>query len=151
MVEKIEEFEIIPLTERHLDQVLAIEEDSFSNPWSLPTFIRELYNSYAYYIVAVFGEEIIGYLGSWLLCDEIHITSLAVKKNYRRQGIATKLLDRLFSDVKRANYTKATLEVRESNYQAQKLYKNEGFIKVKIQKEYYSDNGEDAIVMWKQL
>ncbi|AGB40307.1 ribosomal-protein-alanine acetyltransferase [Halobacteroides halobius DSM 5150] len=147
----MDSLKIKSLEDRDLGQVLAIEEEAFSNPWSFSTFIKELHNNYAYYLVGLIEDELVGYLGCWLLCNEVHITTLAVKKEYRCQGIATQLLDELFTNVKKANYQKVSLEVRASNNRAQKLYKQAGFIKVGRKQEYYSDDQEDAIVMWKQL
>lgn len=148
---KLGQLEIKPLSTEELDQVLAIEAESFSNPWAVATFIKELNNNYAYYLVATVKEHVVGYLGSWLLCNEVHITTLAVREKYRRQGVATKLLEELVTGLEQECYDKVSLEVRASNHQAQKLYCEQGFMKVDIESDYYSDNGEDAVVMWKQL
>ncbi|GAB6138792.1 ribosomal protein S18-alanine N-acetyltransferase [Halanaerobaculum tunisiense] len=148
---KLDQLEIRPLSTGELDQVLVIEAESFSNPWAVVTFIKELNNNYAHYLVAIFKEQVVGYLGSWLLCNEVHITTLAVREKYRRQGVATKLLEKLFTGLEQECYDKISLEVRASNHQAQKLYCEQGFMNVDTEPNYYSDNGEDAVVMWKQL
>lgn len=93
------------------------------------------------------GDHIVGFVGSWLMADEAHITSIAVRETYRRQGIGELLL---ISAIELAMELKAdivTLEVRVSNTGAQKLYSKYGFTQVGLRKGYYTDNREDAIIM----
>ncbi|TDX50957.1 ribosomal protein S18-alanine N-acetyltransferase [Orenia marismortui] len=143
---------IRPMKKRDLDQVLKIEEEVFSgSSWSKKAFINELKNKYSYYLVVTIADNIIGYIGGWLIFDEAHITTLAVSKEFRRQGIATGILEEFFEDIRNDNILKATLEVRVSNQGARKLYLKEGFVELGIRKNYYSDNQEDAIIMWKEL
>jgi ribosomal-protein-alanine N-acetyltransferase len=136
---------------RHLPEVTTIEEEAFSNPWSITAFIKEIYNSYATYWVGLQDEELVGYLGFWLLSEAVHLTNLAVKKECRGQGIATDLLTKLYSEAEEYDVSRVSLEVRISNGAARRLYIKEGFVEVEVKENYYKDNGEDAVVMWKQL
>ncbi|WP_127018125.1 ribosomal protein S18-alanine N-acetyltransferase [Anoxybacter fermentans] len=136
-----------------LDQILAIERSSFSNPWSKQTFEAEISgeNKFAYYLVARCKDEVVGYLGAWFILSEVHITNIAVKPSHRRRGIAKKLINFLITQAKERGVTAVTLEVRVSNYPAQKLYRKLGFKEVGVRPKYYQDNNEDALIMWKVL
>ena len=102
-----------------------------------------------------FGEEaptspkeyIIGIAGFWIMVDEAHITTLAVRNSYLRQGIGERLLIQIIEVARQLNADVVTLEVRISNKQAQALYEKYAFRKVGIRRAYYTDNGEDAIIM----
>ncbi|OCL27762.1 ribosomal-protein-alanine N-acetyltransferase [Orenia metallireducens] len=148
---ELNNLEIRPMVTADIQDILMIEEESFSSPWSKNAFMSELKNQYAYYLVASIGDKLVAYIGAWLIFEEAHITTLAVAKEYRRQGIATLILEELFKDVRENQINKATLEVRVSNHKAKKLYLQEGFVEVGVRKNYYSDNKEDAVIMWKQL
>ncbi len=134
-----------------LDKILIIEEDSFGTPWSKDAFLHELENQYAYYLVALINNNIVGYIGAWLIFDEAHITTLAIIKDFKRRGLATHILEEFFKNVRKKSISKATLEVRVSNIAARSLYSKEGFIEVGLRKKYYSNNNEDALIMWKEL
>ncbi len=140
------------MTTEHIKDVHKIEEDCFSIPWSEKSFYDELTkNKMAIYIVAKENNEIIGYGGMWHVINEGHITNIAVKNEYRRKGIGSKIIDELINIAKEKEMIGITLEVRTSNNIAQNLYKKKGFIIEGIRKEYYDDNKEDAILMWKHL
>ena len=141
------------MTREDLDQVLEIEKNSFSSPWSLNAFEIELSDNhnYTFYLVARAGNQVLGYLGSWFIVDEVHITNIAVKSTVRRQGIGQLLLRYLFQVAKAQKMSAITLEVRPTNRAAQELYKKLGFISVGIRPKYYQDNHEDALIMWKVL
>ncbi|WP_027339452.1 ribosomal protein S18-alanine N-acetyltransferase [Halonatronum saccharophilum] len=147
----MDSLEIRGLRKADLEDVLKIERDSFSNPWSKRSFKRELNNEYAYYLVVQLEDKVVGYMGGWLVLDECHITNLAIDKGYRKNGIATKLLRVFCLDMKGFGIKRATLEVRVSNEKAQALYLKENFREFGIRKNYYSDNKEDAVIMWKEL
>lgn len=136
-----------------LDQVLEIEKDSFSSPWSLNAFQMELSDNhrYTHYLVARAGDQVLGYLGTWFIVDEVHITNIAVRPNVRRQGVGQLLLQYLFQIAKSCKMSAITLEVRPTNRPAQELYKKLGFRSVGIRPKYYQDNHEDAVIMWKTL
>lgn len=144
--------EILKMTTEHIKDVHKIEGDCFSIPWSEKSFYDELTkNKMAIYIVAKENENIIGYGGMWHVINEGHITNVAVKKEHRGKGIGSKIIDALINIAKEKEMIGITLEVRTSNNIAQALYKKNGFIMEGIRKEYYDDNKEDAIVMWKHL
>lgn len=132
-----------------LDQVMGIEEASFSSPWSHASFIHEIaQNPRAVYIVAVRGDRIVGYAGMWVIFDEGHITNVAVHPQHRRTGIARMLLAELTGIGCAQGVLRYTLEVRVSNIPAQTLYIDIGFRVAGTRKRYYQDNNEDAYIMW---
>ncbi len=144
--------QILKMTTEHIKDVHKIEEDSFSIPWSEKAFYDELTkNKMAIYIVAKKDDEIIGYGGMWHVINEGHITNVAVKKECRGKGVGTKIIDAFIDIAKQKEMIGITLEVRVSNDIAKNLYKKNGFIMEGIRKEYYEDNKEDAIIMWKNL
>jgi ribosomal-protein-alanine N-acetyltransferase len=142
--------EIVPLSLEHIDDVLKIDNLSFPTPWSRNSFQREVEtNKFARYVVAKRDELILGYAGMWLILDEAHITNIAVHPEYRGIDIGNRLLEALIIMAKVDNIESMTLEVRKSNIVAQNLYIKHGFVQEGIRKEYYGDNREDAIIMWK--
>ncbi|MFR4985946.1 MAG: ribosomal protein S18-alanine N-acetyltransferase [Lachnospirales bacterium] len=144
--------QILKMTKEHIKDVHKIEEDSFSIPWSEKAFYDELTkNKMAIYIVAKKDNEIIGYGGMWHVINEGHITNVAVKKEYRGKGVGSKIIGAFIDIAKEKEMIGITLEVRVSNDIAKNLYKKNGFIMEGIRKEYYEDNKEDAIIMWKNL
>ncbi|NLK44430.1 MAG: ribosomal protein S18-alanine N-acetyltransferase [Tissierellia bacterium] len=135
-----------------LDRIMEIEVESFTTPWPKESFILEITkNQLARYIVAVIDGLVVGYGGIWLIIDEGHITNIAVAKNYRGLGVGKKLIEGLIELCEDSGITAMTLEVRKSNVIAQKLYKTYGFVESGIRPNYYADDNEDAIIMWKKL
>ena len=133
-----------------LDVVLALENIAFVSPWSRSSFLYELLeNPRAVYLAAKFDGQLAGYIGMWEIFDEGHITNLAVHPDFRRQGIARRLLWDLTEIAKSHGILKLTLEVRQSNLPAQLLYAKIGFVKAGVRRRYYRDNNEDALIMWK--
>lgn len=133
----------------HLPQVMAIEKVSFSAPWSEATYYREISeNIYAYYVVALVGEKVVGYAGRWLILDESHITNIAVAPLWRRRGVARQLLEYLLHASLSQGANRMTLEVRSSNLGAQSLYTQFDFTVAGRRRGYYTDNNEDALIMW---
>ena len=140
------------LTINDLDDIVMIDQASFTNPWSREAFINELtMNPYALYIGLEVDGELVGYGGVWIIVDEAHITNIAVHPGYRGQKLGEKLLMKLMETILVKGARKATLEVRVSNIIAQNLYRKFGFVPGGIRKGYYSDNHEDALVMWVNL
>lgn len=136
-----------------LEEVMQIEQQSFPTPWHADTFRHEIAcNHNAYYVVAKAklpeGERTVGYAGMWLVADEAHITTIAVAPAYRGRKIGERLLLNLLETAVRRGMLRATLEVRESNRVAQRLYLKYRFDAVGLRRRYYSDTGENAIVMW---
>ena len=140
-----------PLREDLLDAIMAIEVEAYPEPWTLRMFQDEIRMGRSYFYVGLLGEEVAAYGGFWLVLDEAHITSVAVRDIYRGRGFGRKLVDYLLDTAEEAGAVRATLEVRVSNRVARNLYDNLGFRPVGIRKGYYPKNNEDAIVMLKDL
>ncbi len=135
-----------------LPRIMEIEKKSFRSPWSERLFRHELSrNRRASYLVFEDQDLIIGYVGMWFLPGEIHITSLAVAPEYRRKGIASRLIEEVYKAAQEKKVYRITLEVRASNKVARQLYKKEGFAETGIKPCYYSDNREDAVIMTRKL
>ena len=131
-----------------LDAVHQIELASFSAPWPPNAYRSELEtNRLASYLVARAGDEIVGYGGMWLMVDEAHITTFAVHPTWRRQRIGERLLLAFLDLAIDRHAREATLEVRLSNLGARRLYEKYGFRPVGLRPRYYSDDGEDALIM----
>ena len=129
--------------------VQLVENASFPLPWPANAFRHELtQNKNAHYIVAKEGERIVGYAGLWLSLDEAHITTFAVLPDHRRRKIGERMLLALFERSAKLGAEWLTLEVRASNLPAQRLYEKYGFRAAGIRRRYYSDNNEDAVIMW---
>ena len=132
-----------------VDPVQEVERASFPVPWPANAFRHELtQNKNAHYIVAKEGDHIVGYAGLWLSLDEAHITTFAVLPDHRRRKIGERMLVSLFERAGKLGAEWLTLEVRASNLPAQRLYEKYGFRPAGIRRRYYSDNNEDAIIMW---
>jgi ribosomal-protein-alanine N-acetyltransferase len=140
---------------RDVKQVTEIEKLSFPSPWSAYAFTCEILdNAFANYYVLNWENDdnkVIGYGGMWIILDEAHITNIAISPEYRGKRLGEILLSHLIAAARVKGVVRMTLEVRESNLSAQKLYKRLGFEPAGIRKGYYIDNKEDAIIMWKEL
>ena len=146
----IDNVEIREMKKEHLDGVMVVETLSFKIPWSRSSFIEELTNNdLAIYLVAMSEDKVIGYGGMWRIFDEGHITNIAVHPEFRRCGIASKLMDKILTICNEKGIKGLTLEVRKSNISAQKLYIKYGFKIEGMRKKYYADTGEDALIMWR--
>ena len=142
--------EVVSAALEYIDQIMVIENLSFSIPWSRESFLDEISsNRFAHYICAQIDGRIVGYAGMWKVCDEGHITNIAVHPDYRGRGIGEKLLAALIEQAGNGGIRSLTLEVRKNNLVAQRLYIKFGFSVQGIRKAYYSDNNEDALIMWK--
>ncbi len=139
---------IAEMTAEDIPAVHAIESASFPTPWPPYAFRQELEtNRLARYLVVRAGERVIAYAGIWLMVDEAHITTFAVLPAYRRRGIGGLLLVELMELSTDLGAVVCTLEVRLSNAAARKLYQEFGFKPVGVRPRYYTDNGEDALIM----
>jgi len=130
-----------------LDEIMAIERDSFSYPWSPRFFLQELRVPCARSLLAVANGRTVGYIIYWLLPKEVDIHNLAVHPTCRQRGIGRSLLQGVIDEAKRNGSSRVTLEVRKSNAAAQRLYHSLGFVERGVRRGYYSDDGEDALVM----
>lgn len=142
---------IRPMKFEDINKVDEINKLSFSNPWSRESFERELSsNRIAHYFVAVHEDQIIGFVGLWIIFQEAQITTIAVHPDFRGKKVGEKLLDFVINYCIKNNVKNIILEVRVSNTIAQNLYYKKGFKKIGVRKWYYKD-GEDALVMVKKL
>ncbi|MFQ5850999.1 MAG: ribosomal protein S18-alanine N-acetyltransferase [Candidatus Binatia bacterium] len=135
------------MTPSDLDDVMRIERASFSSPWSARFFLDELKVPYARSLLAWVGRRIVGYIIYWQLPGEVDIHNLAVHPAYRRQGIGRSLLRAAVHEARNRGSSRVTLEVRKSNEAAQRLYQSLSFVARGVRRGYYSDDGEDALVM----
>ena len=143
--------EVSRLTPEDVDEVMVVEKLSFTIPWSKQAFIEEVTNNkFARYIIARVNGKTVGYAGLWKVFDEGHITNVAVHPEYRRSGVGFVLIESLIEMAIKEDIARMTLEVRASNIAAQNLYSKFGFKVEGFRKEYYADNKEDAIIMWKE-
>jgi len=136
------------MKEEDIDSVLEVSSLSFSIPWSKDSYIQELTNPIARYLVAKIDNKIVGFVGTWIVLDESHITNIAIHPNYRKQGIGSSLLEAFLKYCKSQGCIAFTLEVRNSNKAARTLYEKYNFKQEGVRKGYYEDTKEDAIIMW---
>ena len=167
-----------PMSDVDLDQVAAMERESFPTLWPPTSYRKELKNRTAEYLVCVrdgeyvtvpglparkgflgvFGkrnkpqppqqrELLVGYVGVWYMAGEAHIVSIAVREAYRRKGLGELLLIGSIEMAMHRDCQCVTLEARVSNDPAKTLYAKYGFDEVGMRRRYYSDNGEDAVIM----
>ena len=142
--------EIVKMTEAHVTQVAALEALCFSDPWSEKSVGSELTNPLSYWLVALDGETVAGYVGSQTVLDETDMMNIAVHPKYRRQGIAEALVDALVDKLKEKGSRCLTLEVRESNLPAITLYEKLGFAQIGLRKNYYRNPRENALILRKE-
>ncbi len=141
--------DIRPLGLTDLNAVDEIEQRAYKTPWSRSMFASELAKSSSVCLGAFDGERLIGYVINSRYVDAWHIMNVAVDPDYRRRGIATRLLEQVFESTRDDQRRGYTLEVRVSNDRAISLYEKLGFERQGIRRGYYTDNREDALIMWK--
>lgn len=134
----------------HIKQVAQLEKICFSDPWSENSIASELDNNLSYWLVAVDGDLVTGYIGSQTVMGETDMMNVAVHPDYRRNGIAEQLVKCLVEDLKRKQSRSLTLEVRASNLPAQKLYEKLGFSQIGRRPRYYRNPKEDALILRKE-
>jgi ribosomal-protein-alanine N-acetyltransferase len=146
-----------------LDEVMVIERAAFRHPWSIELFRRELEHDWSTILVSVeppsplampgkgAAERVLGFIIFWLVHDEVHILNVAVAPEHRRRGIARTLMIEAEKRAHAASAALMTLEVRRSNQAALDLYREFDYRAVGVRPNYYVDEGEDAIVMVKEL
>jgi [ribosomal protein S18]-alanine N-acetyltransferase len=139
-----------PGADADIDAIVALESESFTNPWSRQTLVWELQNSDVtlVYVGRTDDDRIVAFCVCWIIFDELHINTLAVSPADRRQGLATTLLRHVMAEAARKGAGKATLEVRASNLQALALYERLGFHVAAKRPRYYSKPDEDALILW---
>ena len=152
MPKNADNIRIVPMAAAHLDEVAELERICFSVPWSRSMLAEELDNACSAFLAAVDETgRVVGYAGLLVVLDEGYITNVAVHPDFRRRGIAQKLLD-VFENFATANKLAfLTLEVRESNYGAIALYGSRGYRGVGRRKNYYEHPKEDAVIMTREF
>jgi ribosomal-protein-alanine N-acetyltransferase len=141
--------EIVPMTTSDIPAVLHIESLSFSSSWPANAFSNEIRdNKLAHYFTGKLDGKIVAYGGLWVILEDSHITTIAVHPDYRGRRLGEEMLVHLLDRAIEHGASWITLEVRESNDVAQKLYRKYGFTIVSTRRGYYSDNNENALVMW---
>jgi [ribosomal protein S18]-alanine N-acetyltransferase len=145
-------FRIDPLDgDADLDGVLAVEAESFTNPWTRAMYAWELQNRTVCHIYIVRTPEcaVAGFCAFWLVFDEIHVNNVALRPQYRGRGIGSALLRHVVAEARRLGARRATLEVRASNAAARRLYERLGFYVAATRRSYYTNPVEDALILWK--
>nr|WP_312578816.1 ribosomal protein S18-alanine N-acetyltransferase [Sedimentibacter sp.] len=145
------EVEVREIKFNDLDEIAEIEKICFSLPWSKELLSKELLNKMAYYQCATVNGTVVGYMGMWKICDEGHITNIAVLPEYRKKGIASKLISKMFDVCRCSEIKNITLEARESNLEAIRLYEKFGFESSGKRPNYYQRPNESAVIMWKKI
>jgi ribosomal-protein-alanine N-acetyltransferase len=147
------EVQLAPMQPEDIAAVLAIEQQSFTMPWTEAMFASELQNEHtSHMLVAHVGDAdgpIVGYVGYRVVLDEMHIILLAVAPAWRQRGIARQIMSQAMDEARATGCTRATLEVRVSNTPAQQLYYNLHFAPVGTRPKYYVRPTEDALILWR--
>lgn len=142
------EVDVRPMLDADLDLVVAMEAACFADAWSRESFETEVDDPNIHRpLVAFYRDELIGYLIAWYVFDEAHIANVCIAPDYRRQGLATLLIEAALAEARRRGTRRFDLEVRVSNQQARRLYEKMGFAPLGIRRRYYADNQEDALLM----
>jgi [ribosomal protein S18]-alanine N-acetyltransferase len=143
------DLEISRMKRRHLKGVMAIERQVYPRPWSPSLFLSEMSETTnRAYLVARSGREVVGYGGVICYGDEAHVTTIAVDPAHHRRKIGTRLMFELLTEAIAMGARAVSLEVRMSNWGAQRMYGRFGFRPVGVRKGYYQETAEDALVMW---
>ena len=139
------------MTADDIDQVVEIEEEAFASPWTRKGFEESLTYDYSRFYVATIDNEVVGYIGTYCMFEDVDITNVAVRQSFRRKGIANKLLEAVISYSIEKQFGYINLEVRPSNVPARKLYEKYSFGEIGIRKNFYTKPVEDGIIMQKDL
>ena len=137
-------------TESDVNEIARIEGLSFATPWSKDMILSEMREPLATFFVAVYQEKVIGYYGFLHILDELHILNVAVDPMFRQRRVGTRLISHLIGEARTLSCRAVTLEVRESNAPAIRLYEKQGFYSVGIRPHYYTDK-ENALIYWLEL
>ncbi len=148
----MDELTIRWMTVEDIDEVMTVEHTSFSSPWKKEDILHDLVeNPFSDYLVVEKNNQVIGYCGAWTVVESAQITNIAILPSERGNRYGERLFNRMIRWLKLKDAKELSLEVRESNVAAQRLYERFGMKAVGKRKNYYRDNGEDAIVMWVEL
>lgn len=147
------EISIEPLSSvAEIDAVLAIEDRSFTNPWTRDMYLAELANEGVSFLFLARDArgDVIGFCSFWHVVDELHINNLAVDPAHRRHGVGAALITRVLEEAGRLGAKRVLLEVRRSNLGARRLYERFGFTIAGVRRDYYTHPVEDALVLWRR-
>lgn len=151
----LENINIKPLTEKELDQVVALDNVCLGGLWSLRGYQREIASPNSSLFIMTINsqseEQVIGLACFWAVLEEAHITLLAIHPDFQGQGLGKSLLNYLLAEAENKGLKRATLEVAENNLKALSLYQKLGFKEAGRRKKYYQKTGEDALVLWKKF
>ncbi len=143
------DLEITGMRRRHLRGVMSIERAVYPRPWSPSLFLSEISSGRTRcYLVALGGRDVLGYAGLISYGEESHVTTIAVDPDHQRHKIGTRLMYELIRESQRMGAHAVSLEVRVTNWAAQRMYARFGFRPVGVRKGYYQETSEDALVMW---
>lgn len=142
---------IVRMNESHVQQIAALEQCCFSDPWSEASVRQECSNPLSFWLVALEDEKVVGYIGSQSVPPEADVMNLAVAPEYRRKGIGRSLMQALTEVLHMQGMESLFLEVRASNEAAIALYNEFGFVQVGTRKKYYVNPTEDALILRKEL
>jgi [ribosomal protein S18]-alanine N-acetyltransferase len=135
-----------------LDLVVSLEARCFTNPWSRDVLARQLAESQTtrIFLLRLPGTPVAAFCSCWFLFDELHVNTLVVDFPFRRQGLGLLLMHHVLVDAARSGIRRATLEVRESNLAARRLYERLGFTVTAKRPKYYAHPEEDALILWRE-
>lgn len=142
--------EYILMNADHVARVAQLEKECFHDPWSENSIASELKNPLSLWLVAVDGQQVVGYVGSQSVMGEADMMNIAVSTQFRRKGIAQELVERLVAQLREKDVYSLTLEVRASNEPAKALYSKLGFAPVGRRPNYYRNPKEDALILRKE-
>lgn len=134
------------MQEEDVEAVALLEERTFAEPWSAKSLNDFLKHGYAHFFVAILDDKVAGYIGAYEAGDSMDITNVAVEEAYRKCGIGSSLVRKVVESARAAGSVMVSLEVRESNVRAIRLYEKEGFEYVGARKNFYSRPVENALI-----
>ncbi|MDP6418368.1 MAG: ribosomal protein S18-alanine N-acetyltransferase [Candidatus Krumholzibacteria bacterium] len=136
----------------HVDRVVALEETCFQDPWSRGLLEAEARHAEKRWnLVLLCEDELVGYALHWQMAEELHLLNIAIEPSWRRKGLSSGLIRTVAKLALERGFSHMILEVRESNEAARALYESLGFLYLHRRKAYYTDSGEDALVLWLPL
>ena len=142
---------LVPLTEEHMEAVMEIERDLFSQPWRLEDFKRLIGKPEAINLAALAENKVMGYSCCWVVIESAELGNIAVARQYQGRFVARALLEATIKACRKRKVSFLFLEVRSSNRRAIELYKRYGFVQIGIRRGYYSHPVEDALIMKLEL
>ncbi|MBN2802221.1 MAG: ribosomal protein S18-alanine N-acetyltransferase [Deltaproteobacteria bacterium] len=140
--------EIKEVTIKDLQTIVEIENECFSSPWPVESFKSEIEKlSWSVTYIAAIDESAAGFMLLWQINNEFHLQKIGVLKKFRNRGVAHSMITFIIEQAKRRSLSRILLEVRGTNSGALNLYKKNGFEIMDVRKGYYTDSGDDALVM----